>query len=390
MKLPPAIPCAVFLAFVCLPAFPADPAAPLTFLVTNNDVAGLPSSATFYALGANGGPAAKTVVPTGGQGTGGGFFAANRVAVLPANPNACVFVSDAGTNDIAGIEGATHTLTGNFLGSVTDSGVANGIGLVANAKYLYASFTTTSTIATFQVETGCKLSFIGDTLAVGLSNGLVGGMALHGDMLIVTYGDGSLESFNVSAGTPVSNGDVQNSTGSANDHHPNGIDITQDGHFAIFGDASTRSTVEVSDISSGKLTATVPYELGYGWNSGNVRLSPDETVLYVANESGGRVTAAFFDKTSGKITPGCTSIPLKNFYTDWNYVGGVGLQRNTGIGGLIYVPEFGSNGTSSFGVMQIAVSGTTCTLTEETNSPIVDKKDRSSLLSIGVYPPRVF
>jgi hypothetical protein len=95
-------------------------------------------------------------------------------------------------------------------------------------------------------------------LAVGLNSGVVTGMAMHGSMMVVTYGDGSIESFNIAGGAPVSNGDAQNSSGLANDHLPNGVDITADGHYAIFGDASTVTTLEVSDISSGKLTPRSP------------------------------------------------------------------------------------------------------------------------------------
>ena len=34
---------------------------------------------------------------------------------------------------------------------------------------------------------------------------------------------------------------------------------------------------------SGKLTNTIPYDVTTGWNSGSVRLSPDESVIFVTN-----------------------------------------------------------------------------------------------------------
>ena len=64
-------------------------------------------------------------------------------------------------------------------------------------------------------------------------------MALYGNLLVVTYGDGSIESFDVSGGLPLSNGDEQNATGYASDHFPSGVVITPDGHYAIFGDDSS-------------------------------------------------------------------------------------------------------------------------------------------------------
>lgn len=382
-------------AFSSTAALAASPVG--SFLVTNNDVP-LPfpalsyrgSTVTFYSIGANGAVDGKSIVATGGDGIGGGSFAASRVALVPQGNDVCVFASDAGTSDIAGISAETHTLAGNFKGSATDAGTANGIGLAADAHYLYATYSTSSTIGTFKIQSGCTLGFVGDVFAVGLNGGLVQGMAIHGSMMVMTYGDGSIESFNLSGGVPVSNGDAQNSTGSAHAHLPNGVDITADGHYAIFGDASTVTTVEVSDISSGQLTPTVAYRVGRSWNSSNVRLSPDETLIFVTNNSGGDVTAAFFDKTTGKISPGCTSGPLNGFYSAWSYAGAAALQLPTASGGLLYVPEFGSNGFSSIGLVKLTSAGTTCTLSELASSPIVDDTDASTLLSIAIYPARPF
>ena len=363
------------------------------FLVTNNDVpvpnpptgyAG--NTVTFYSIGAHGVLGDKTVVATGGAGIGGGFFASSRVAIVPQGDDVCVFAADANTADIAGMSAATHSVTGNFIASTTDSGIGNGIGLAANAKYLYATFSSSSTIATFRIQSGCTLHFVGDIFTTGLNGGLVGGMAIHWPIMIITYGDGSIESFNIHGGAPVSNGDAQNSTGSARDDLPNAVVITTDGHYAIFGDASTVTTVEVSDISSGLLTPTVAYHLGNSWNSGAVRLSPNEELIFVSNSSGGEVTAAFFDGTTGRITPGCSSGPLNGFYSAWSYAGGVALQLPAGSGGLLYVPEFGSGGFSSIGVVQLASSGTACTLTEAAGSPILDNSDPAELLSIAIYP----
>ena len=85
------------------------------------------------------------------------------------------------------------------------------------------------------------------------------------------------------------------------------MDITQDGHFAIFGDAAVTTTVEVSDISSGKLDAdgyVHPWRRGERpsarINSATVRLSPDESLIYIGNSQSGYVTAAFSIRTPGK------------------------------------------------------------------------------------------
>ncbi len=66
-------------------------------------------------------------------------------------------------------------------------------------------------------------------------------------------------------------------------------------------------SVEVSDISSGKLTKTTVFKSPVSISSSTIMLSPDETMLYVVNTQGATVSALFFDKTTGTITPGCTS-----------------------------------------------------------------------------------
>jgi len=88
-------------------------------------------------------------------------------------------------------------------------------------------------------------------------------MAINGNMLVVAYGDGSIQSFNIANGVPMSNNRRAELDGIAAAYFPEGVDITQDGHFAIFGDASVPTTIEVSDISSGKLTATVQYTVAH-------------------------------------------------------------------------------------------------------------------------------
>jgi 6-phosphogluconolactonase (cycloisomerase 2 family) len=344
------------------------------YLVTNDDAAGFSSSTvTFYTVRADGLLTMQGQVATGGKGIAGGYFAANRVNVLDSGKSECVYASDAGSGDIAGI---------------LDGGTSNGIGMAMNSQYLYASFTDSSNIGTFQVKPGCKLKFVGDVTVGGLQGGVIDGMAIHGNMMVATYGDGSIESFNISGGMPVSNGDKQNSTGSHDGNaYPNGIDITQDGHYAIFGDTATSTIVEVSDISSGKLTPTVVYRLGNGISSSNIMLSPDETILYISNTQGDRITAAFFDKSTGKLSRGCTSGHLKGYVTNWSYLGALALEAATGTGGVVYVAEYGA--PSSIGMINVTSSAGKCTLKESSKSPIADPNS-PGLLSIGVFAPRTF
>ena len=371
-----------------------------TLVITNDDTI-FANSVSFYAAGGSGGSPTLTLestLPIGGQGIGGGFFGLARVGML-ADPSAqCVYASNAGTGDIAGVVLATRQLAGQFSGSATDVGDASGIGLVVAPNYVYAAYTGSNTIATFSVLPGCQLSFVDDTPAAGLNGGSIAGMALRGDMLVVAYGDGSIESFNVANGVPASNGDEQNSSGfvaSLGIDFPEGVEITQDGHYAIFGDSSIATKVEVSDLSSGKLAPTVLYTVlgvghavGPGVNSGSIRLSPDQTMIFIGNNDGGSVSATFFNAQTGVVRGGCTSPTLRGFYNPWAFAGSVATRDTTGTGGVLYVAEYGFVG-SFIGILNIASDGSHCTLSE---SPATEVPDQLSdgLLSIAVYPPRSF
>jgi len=344
---------------------------------------------SFYTVGPNGLLTTRQQVLTGGNGISGGFFGANRVAMLNNASQQCVYASAAGTGNIAGITVSTLTLGGSASGSPTDGGTSNGIGLAVNDKFLYASFTDSNTIGTFQVQPGCSLTYLTDTAVAGLGGGIINGMALHGNMLIATYTDGSIESFDVSKGTPVSHGDKQYSTATLSTvdaTYPNSVDITSDGHFAIFGDTSTSVVAEVSDISSGKLSPTVVHQSKGSISSSNVKLSPDETLLWVVNSQGDSVSAIFFDKSTGLLSGGCTSNRLRGESANWSYLGGVATVSQSGNGGGAYVAEYG--GMSAVALVTLTSSSGHCTLKEAPQSPFADPS--GGLLSIGNFPPRSF
>jgi hypothetical protein len=364
----------------------STPASITPYLITNDDLPPkIATSGTFFTFAADGTPQNPTRVSLGGVGSGGGYFAANHVSVLNSATQQCAFLSLGGSGEVGAVDIQALQDVGNFSAATTDSGFDNGIGLANNGSYVYAAFSTSVSLATFAIQPGCQLQYMSSISAPGMHAGSVKGMAVHGNLMILAYGDGSIQSFNISAGVPVSNGDLQNATGYTSDFFPVGVDITQDGHFAIFGDAANTATVEVSDISSGKLTKTVIYRIGTAFNSNNVLLSPDETLLYIANTIYGRVTAAFFDKTTGKVTPGCVSPKLRGFDTNWAYVSSPVTELASGTGSVLYLAEFGTG----IAMINVTSSGGKCTLTEAATSPI-QAPNTTVLTSIGVYPPRSF
>jgi hypothetical protein len=355
------------------------------YVITNND-----PGVSFYTVSPDGALTLKQEVQTGGFGNVAGFFGANRIGVLDSGNQQCVYASQASTGEIAGIVVATLTLAGSVTGSPKDAGTSNGIGLAVNSHYLYASFTDSNTIGTFQVLAGCNLTFINDISVGGLAGGMINGVAIHNNMLITTYTDGTIESFDIASGTPISHGDKQYSTATLKSQdatYPNSIDITSNGHYAIFGDTSTSMVIEVSDISSGKLTPTVVHSSKASISSSNVMLSPDETILYVVNTQGVTVSAMYFDKTTGTLSGGCTSTRIRGQSANWSYLGGLGVITQNGNGGGVYVAEFG--GPSGVAMIRLETTDGKCTLQETGKSPFSDPNSQG-LLSIGTYPPRPF
>jgi hypothetical protein len=172
------------------------------YVVTNDDVFGPygPNTATFYVVGGTASAPKLTLykaIQTGGSGAGNGADGTNGIVLVQDAKAWCLYVSDAQSEDIAGIALGTQKVVGNFKGSRRDDGSQFGIGLAANSKRLYASYTGSRTIGTFKVLPGCKLRFLGDVSAVGLGGGEIAGMGLHANMLVTTYADGSIQSFHV-------------------------------------------------------------------------------------------------------------------------------------------------------------------------------------------------
>src|SRR5258708_31515517 len=142
------------------------------YIVTNDDsVYPFFTGVSFYTIGSNGLPILRKQVTTGSFGIAGGFFGANRISVLNSGDQQCVYASEAANNDVVGINVSTLTVAGSASGSDIDGGTSNGIGLAMNSAYLYASFTDSNTIGTFQVQAGCGLTFFNDTAVAGLQAG---------------------------------------------------------------------------------------------------------------------------------------------------------------------------------------------------------------------------
>ncbi len=384
------------------------PASPIYVIVNQDQGFPYPNQVALYQAG--GTDTNPTLAPvnqiyTGGYGSYGGFFGTPRVASAPDVNTNCVYVSNSGDNTISPFALNSQTFVGTYTGSPTDSGIPDGIGMAVNGSFLYAGYGDSQSIAVFSTSSGCGLTYLQSIPAVGLNGGSPTGIAVNNSVLVITYGDGSTQSFDVTHGIPTPNNDLRNSVGfsgpvsglnSPLGNVPNGVDISKDGRWAIFGDTSTLSLVEVASLFSfahTQLARTRPfYTLGTSVDAGNVHLSPDGTLLYAVNNESGTVTAAFFNTANGLLTKGCVSAPLRNFnFLPW--YGQIVTRDTTGTGKVLYVAEFGrfvdeTGPPSAVGILTIAVNGNSCTLTEAPSSPVA--VPLSGALSLGAYPPRPY
>ena len=153
-------------------------AAAQDYLLTNDD--SFTNGVSFYTIGSGGALNFAMEVPGPGLGIGGGLFGMYRVVAVNSGNTQCIYAAEAFTNDVFWIVPGTGIAGGSASGSQTDDGSANGLGLAANAQYVYASFSSSSTIATFQVQSACALAFVNDVTVGGLNGGTIDGMAVHG------------------------------------------------------------------------------------------------------------------------------------------------------------------------------------------------------------------
>jgi len=176
------------LAIATLALSTASFAANKFYAITNEDNPN-GNTATVFVSTAGGPITVSQTLTTGGTGIGGGYFANNR---LTAQSNGkCLFVSDAGTEDIAAFTGTYTggTLTFNTTPTRTPSGGFSssfGIGLAETPQndMLFASLDNNEQIAIFTIGSGCKLTAVGTVP----ENDFVGPLAVtqDGKVLLVS------------------------------------------------------------------------------------------------------------------------------------------------------------------------------------------------------------
>lgn len=363
---------------------------------------------------------------TGGTGRGTSSALKNQALyTVGAPPNTpCLYISDPNAStsypngDIAAFQVNTGTgslaLVARYAPPAGSSGSSSGIALATGKATLYAGFTFSKTIAVWKITgANCTLTYSSLVTVMPLHGGHINGMSesLNQNTLVVTYDDGSIESFTTTgsgiAKTPCVT--AINSTGysDGNGGHPAGVDITRDSKYAIFGDQSSGAPTELETVELPITCSTVTTDfggsigasginLGSGQDSEDVWLSPNEEFIYVANNSNGKVTTVDFTETptpalalAGPCTAPFTN-PTSLRPASWAIDAGIQTSTTTGTGTRLYVAEYGAPSS----VALLAVNAAGCTR-EAPLSPFTDNNSNYSLYgfgltSINAWPPRPF
>ena len=418
-----------FIAVLCVTLMSPSPLHAQYVYVNDNNPGGSANTATGF-VGVPG-PALAIVAGSPFATTSTGYAAVpapnQQVAISYGSSQNCLFVSDPlgnsafPTGDFAGfsINPSTGflTLVGNFNDPSNTSGANKSLPLAIDRRvgfvYLFAAFTGEGKIAFYKINPStCQAFWSTSTPAVGLGGAPVASMAVSKagpHVLVVSYGDGSIQSFKIGGGilTPLAQ---FLSTGFTNQGgRPQGVDITKNGKFAVFGDQQSGvAEVEVAKIlPSGALAPTVDYggpavasglNLGPALDSQNVWLSPGMVAgnfyLYITNRGSGQVTTARINQTSGVVsnagicTAGFTNPTTLNPLA-WTGAGGLHTMKTTPSGTGLVV---GENGTPSSVALLGIQNASGCTK-EVTGSPFVDPNSNftfSGLESIDVFPSRPY
>jgi 6-phosphogluconolactonase (cycloisomerase 2 family) len=373
----------------------AQDTAPPHYVITNDDLYRTPSNAAVFQLHGSSLVAASGL-STGGWGIGGTYFGTSGQAVAKMGSNVCVFVADPGSDDIAAFNAGDFTSpvkVGNYA-DPSGSGAYLGLTLATRGAMLFAGYTASVNIGMWTINSDCSLA-----LASAASNtptpAPVDQLAVSpdGHTLVATFGQSEpgIGSYAVSGSTLTPKGPYNTAAGAA------GVDITKDSKYALIGDfGGTFPQIEVFPINSdSSLGSGTAYSFPQGGvNSNNVALSPDETRLYVNNNSTGTVTMLSFSEAApvGKqLQFMCITDPLTPSGSFLAYTSGVSTSATTGTGGYLYVILASYNPSfvlgASVALLKIP-TGTGCPA-PVAGSPYALAAG-SEPTTLSAYPPRPF
>jgi len=358
---------------------PPGPSLPISsFIVTNNSIGIGPNTGTMLAL-QNDGLVNVQTFETGGTAQSGGFGGLNEVITVANGPNACIYLSDAYSDDIAGFiySSAGLAKVGNFTGPGGTGEFA--IGLAARGTTLVSAYSLSGVLAVWSIQSDCSLTLESmvdnETPAVGLA------ISPDGKTVTVAYDCFEVDSYSLQPdGTLVEHGPY------ASISTPDGGDITPDGRYAIFAefeDVLQKATaVAIYPIhADGSLGSPTNFtDLGPGGYSESVSLSPDAKYLYVSDNVSAEVVSLAFSEDPINVTP----VWHQRLSGITRRQGHITVISNSG--NMYVATALSGDVSSAVNLFQAYSNGH---LTQVPNSPFVVDAE-SGGRSLAAWPPRGF
>jgi len=334
------------------------------YVYTNDNIASA-NSTTVLSVDTTGSLKALHTYSTGGKGSGDGSdYGSQPIAATQTPTNWCLFVSNAGSSNIAAFRinlnnGTLTTVSGSPFADGASGEQMSGISLaVGGSKLLFAANSESDSISVMKVSSNCKLSLVGK---VNLSYAPVGlKVTPNGNFLIASY-LGPVDSFQID----YTNNTITELGPFPSKGAPAGVDVRCGSTRVFFGDANANTQVEVFAIdSNGQLSEVSDFTNADGSNSNNVLLSADQKKLYVTNNQSNQITVLSVSASGNLTFDSITTLNKPGAFS-------LGLATNKG-GNLLFVSEV--NNPEKIGVL--AASGKS--LQEVPNSPFrVINNDRA-------------
>lgn len=386
-------------SFILLALLPTGLAAQ-AFVYTNNDLPGQ-NYISGYAVDSNGSVSQISGSPfstgLGQQGSGGGFYAANRIIIV----NNFLYASNSGTNTVSAfsVNPATGYLT-PVIGSPFSTDAFNdpsqpGISLAAtpDGKYLFAGSTgydsqfNPTPITIFSIDSSTGALTITSKSPVA-ADGAMSSMKVSPDgnyLLVAIPGSKEVDVFAIRGqgmlhsihGSPY----VLSSEGATN------IEINCSSSLVFAG--GTAGDIYAFNFASGKLSpvASSPFATGKSSNR-VVVLSKDDSTLFSSNQGDGTVTAFAVGQSGGLTVPG-TSVNASDNTGVLSYPGGLAVTNDGTFlfGADVNGPVSLQSGFSVFGLTSSSV------VTLDTFNPVnltsFSTGATAGLQSLAAYPPKV-
>lgn len=349
------------------------------FVYTNDDQS--PNTVSAFSVDSNG---ALTPVPgspfaTGGDGSGGGLFAPNRIGVAmagnflfvpnTASDNVSVFNINPSTGVLTSVAGSPFA-TGNHP---LPPGNQNGIAVAAtpDGKFLMVASNGSANVVVFSIAPSGALTPIAGSPFATLGN--PSGIKISPDGKFLAVAVSNVQMFSIAADGSLTSAGLFAAAGPVR-----GLDIDCASSHLYGGEANASGTIVdgFNIASNGALTAMPgsPFSPGAGTNSNVVLLSPDDKHLFVTNQFSSTVTT-FTVAADGSLSllPNSPA-PMNGLVTS-----PAGMATNKD-GTLLYVADV----DPAISVFQVDGNGA---LTEVAGSPFFTGS-LFGLHSLAAFPPK--